>query len=321
MDRIVSPAWRDTMPVMPAASGFPERRPSRPRDRRPVVADTAWEDQARWYEARHGSDGDDFHSRLILPAVRRQLAAKRGQTVLDIGCGTGLLGRALRDRGVRTLGVDASPAMIAAARRLAGPDEEYLCADAHALGRVLDGRCCDHAALVLVLQDLDPIADVLAGAAAHVAIGGRLVVVLTHPCLRIPRLSSWGWDDQAGIQYRRLDGYLSPQRLPIKTHPGRQQDHRHSSSHHRPLSSYLNALGGHGWAVVACEELTSHRRGTKGPRFAAEDRACREFPVFLVLTACRVEGAEIGKPKAETKRPKPDGTRPEAGGRRRHRES
>nr|MBA3847572.1 SAM-dependent methyltransferase [Planctomycetota bacterium] len=82
--------------------------------------------------------------------------------------------------------------------------------------------------------------------------------------------------------------YLTPQVLPIKTHPGMPQDGASSSSFHRPLSTYLVALGAAGFGVIAAEELCSSRRGTKGPRYMAEDRAAREIPVFLVLTAVRL---------------------------------
>jgi hypothetical protein len=89
------------------------------------------------------------------------------------------------------------------------------------------------------------------------------------------------------MQYRRLDGYLRPVAVPIKIHPGRPADPTRTTSFHRPLNAYLNACGESGLAVTACDELCSHRRGTKGARSAAEDLSAREFPVFLALTAIR----------------------------------
>jgi hypothetical protein len=140
----------------------------------------------------------------------------------------------------------------------------------------------------MALQDLDPFAPVLSGVAGRLPKGGRLVIVLGHPCFRIPKRSSWGWDDAMGAQYRRLDSYLSPFAAPIRTHPGKPNDSASTTSFHRPLSAYLSALGAAGLGVVAAEELVSPRRGTKGPRFSAEDRAAREFPVFLVLSAVKL---------------------------------
>jgi SAM-dependent methyltransferase len=268
---------------MPRPPPFPRREAPRPRR-----AGTAWEQQAAWYDRHQGEGGDDFYQQLILPCVLARLAARPGQVVLDVGCGQGVLGRALAERGVRSLGVDASPAMIVAAKARAGERERHQVADARRLREEVAERGFDHAALVMVLQDLDPVAPVLDGVAGLVKARGRLVVVLSHPCFRIPKRSSWGWDGEAGLQYRRLDAYLSRCAVPIRTHPGRPDDGSATSSFHRPVSDLVNAIGEAGFGVIACDELCSHRRGTKGARYAAEDRAAREFPLFLVFTAQRL---------------------------------
>lgn len=265
----------------PAAAG-PRRVAAAP------AADTAWEAGASWYDQVVGADGDDFYQRLLLPAVLARLAAKPGQRVLDVACGNGVLGRALAAAQVASTGIDASPALIEAARRRAGPLEQHLVGDARRLDAVLPGLVVDHAALVMCLQDLDPVAPVLAGVARAVHPGGRVVMALSHPCFRIPRRSSWGWDAEQMGQYRRLDGYLSPFAVPIRLHPGQVADTTSTRSFHRPLSAYLEACGTAGLGVVGCDELCSHRRGTRGRRSAAEERALSEFPLFLVLTAVRV---------------------------------
>lgn len=279
----------------PPRKAFPKRNytpiPRRAEMEAKPAADTAWEQQAEWYDKLQGEQGDDFYGKLVLPAVVKRLAATRNQRVLDVCCGQGVLGRTLMAQQVFTLGIDASPALIAKAKERASPYESYAVGDARKLDQLTLDRRCDHAALVMALQDLDPIAPVLAGIAALVAPGGRLVMALSHPCFRIPKRSMWGWDETFGVQYRRLDGYLSPLASPIKTHPGKAADQRSTTSYHRPLSTYFNALGTAGWAVTAADELCSHRRGTKGPRYGAEDISFKEFPVFLVLTAVRLPAA------------------------------
>jgi len=58
------------------------------------------------------------------------LAPKPGERVLDLGCGDGALTARLKERGCDVLGVDASPEMVAAARRRGVPAVEM---DGHAL--------------------------------------------------------------------------------------------------------------------------------------------------------------------------------------------
>lgn len=274
---------------MPAP--FPKRRPLPDRNARPAAA-TAWDPQAQWYDQHQGGGGDDFYTVLILPTVLRRLAATKGQRVLDVASGQGVLGRALAHLGIASLGVDASPALVEAAIKRSGPLERHLVGDARELIKALGGERFDHAAIIMALQDLDPIAPVFTGIARHIPAGGRLVMVLSHPAFRIPKRSSWEWDEEERIQYRRLDSYYSAFASRLRTHPGAAAGttdaKQETLSFHRPLSAYFNAIGEAGFAVIAADELCSHRRGTNGPRFAAEDRSAIEFPVFLALTAVRL---------------------------------
>lgn len=269
----------------PTAQKREKPGPALPRSPAPA-APTAWEAQAPWYDQRHGEGGDDFHSKLIIPAVLRQLDARAGERVLDVCCGQGVLGRALAKDGIACLGVDASPSLIEAAKQRATAQEQYKVGDVRDLKKTV-ALVCDHAAAVMALQDLDPLAPALLGVAAVIKPGGRFVIALSHPCFRIPKRTGWGWDEQWGIQYRRIDAYMTPTKLAIKTHPGKPHDPSATSSFHRPLTDYINALGQAGFAIVGADELCSHRRGTKGARYQAEDRAAREIPMFLILTAVK----------------------------------
>ena len=57
------------------------------------------------------------------------LAPERGESILDIGCGTGQLTKAIADAGARVVGIDKSPEMIDAARENF-PNIEFMVADA-----------------------------------------------------------------------------------------------------------------------------------------------------------------------------------------------
>lgn len=72
------------------------------------------------YADRHGDPGRLLRDRLAL--LREAAEPKPGDTVLEIGCGTGLHLLALADEYGRGLGVDLSPAMVEAARARLGPN-------------------------------------------------------------------------------------------------------------------------------------------------------------------------------------------------------
>jgi ubiquinone/menaquinone biosynthesis C-methylase UbiE len=256
------------------------------------AARTAWEGQAQWYDQLQGQGGADLYQTVLLPAVLRRLAARKGERVLDIGCGQGVLGRALAHLGVPSVGVDASPSLITAATSRAGKLEQHVLGDALNLPVLLQGQVFDHAAALMSLQDMDPIEKVLSGAASLLRPGGRVVLAMTHPCFRQPKRSSWGWDDDRRQQYRRIDGYLSFYQTRIATHPGAAPGTPEASmetlSTHRPLSGYIEACGTARLGIVGCDELCNPRRGTRGHRFAAEDLAAKEIPLFLILTAVKL---------------------------------
>ena len=75
--------------------------------------------------------------------------------------------------------------------------------------------------------------------------------------------------------------------VPIATHPGRDPGQQ-TFFYHRPLADYLNALGQAGLAVVACEELLTHRQSEPGSHSRGENRAAREIPVFVALKAIKL---------------------------------
>ncbi|HMG29255.1 MAG TPA: methyltransferase domain-containing protein [Jiangellaceae bacterium] len=58
------------------------------------------------------------------------LDAQPGETVLDLGCGTGDLAARIAETGARVIGIDSDPAMVAAARERL-PDADLRVADAH----------------------------------------------------------------------------------------------------------------------------------------------------------------------------------------------
>ena len=239
---------------------------------------TGWDDQADWYDAHLGDEGDDLYRAVVLPLVLRQLDLKPGMRVLDCACGQGVVARMLARQGVKVTGVDASEALIAAARRRDCSGIDYRVGDARELRAAIGKRRFERACIVLALQDIDELHTVAEQLALMLEPGGLLVAVLTHPCFRVPQHSDWLTDAQ-GRRGRWIDHYASEIELAITTHPG-MPDSAESRSWHRPLASYIDAFGAAGFGLIRCEEPMSPRRG----EHPEEQRSAAEIPLFIGLT-------------------------------------
>lgn len=264
----------------------PPRRPSHQPRKKPPQKDRGWDPVASWYDKLVGESGSDYHQNVILPAALKMLAPQPGESIIDVCCGQGVLVKPLLDISIgKFTGVDASPRLIEAAQMRHGhhPQVSFVVADACLPGPWADGSH-DAATCIMAVHDVPDIVGMFSNVARALKPGARAVLVFMHPCFRIPRKTHWGWDADQKIQYRRLDSYSTPLEIPITTHPGKgtgEQTH----FYHRPLAELFNAIGKGGLAVVACEELYSHRRSQGGPFSKAEHRAAEEFPMFIALKA------------------------------------
>jgi SAM-dependent methyltransferase len=244
---------------------------------------TSWEGVSEWYGRAVGRAGTYYHQRLILPRGLGLLELKAGASLLDLACGQGVLARAM-PKGVGYVGVDASPSLIRQASRLdRDRSHTYIVADV-TKPLPIDKKDFTHAALILSLQNIAEPEGVIRNARRHLGRTGRLLIVLNHPCFRIPRQTSWGVDDKNKIQYRRVDRDLSPLEVPIRSRPGRGEGSEVVWSYHLSLSDYSSVLSNAGFLIERIEEWVSDRRSI-GPAARMENRAREEFPLFLTLLA------------------------------------
>ncbi len=249
---------------------------------------TSWGGVADWYDDVV-NDSDSYQKNVLLPNMLRIVDPKKGLTVLDVACGQGYFSRFFAGAGAKVIATDISIELIekAQAGQIKESPVEYYVAPADDLS-IIEPSSIDVATIVLALQNIENLQGTLSEIARVLKPGGRLVFVLNHPAFRIPQRSDWGWDDKNATQYRRIDSYISDDRVKIDMTPGEKDDKKKkfTVSFHRPLQVYFKAMNKAGLAVTRLEEWVSHKKSQEGPRAAEEDRMRKEIPLF-VCVECR----------------------------------
>lgn len=252
----------------------------------------SWDAVAGWYAGWVGKDGSRHHRLLAIPALLDLVQLRAGESLLDIGCGPGVLAPAVAAAGARYTGVDLSPKLIAIARRHHAGSGRFVVADATRLAEVpgLETGGFDAAAFLLSLQDIDPLDAAIASAALMLRPSGRLAILMTHPCFRVPRQSGWGWDEKRALRFRRVDRYLTPLAVPMQDYGGGRSGT--TRSYHRPLSAYAAALHASGLVIDAMQEIAGG--GMNGAHLSKAERLAEaEIPLFLALRAIKRSGAPV----------------------------
>lgn len=247
---------------------------------------TSWGNVAAWYDTLLEKDDDTYQSRVILPNLTRAMNIRKGERVLDLACGQGFFARAFHLAGAEVAGVDISPELTSLAKQQSPKEIRFFVCSADDLA-VFQDNYFEKIAIVLALQNIEAPHKVFKECARILAPKGRLYLVLNHPAFRIPKASSWGFDEESKTQYRRIDRYMSESKEMIDMNPGRPGNTT-TVSFHRPFQYYFKVLANTGFTVARLEEWLSHRESEKGPRKVAEDCARKEIPLFLFLEAIKL---------------------------------
>ena len=292
-------------------SGSP---PSKPQPSAPRA--THWGNVADWYDQLVGDEGSEYHQQVIIPGVLRMLDVKAERTdkpltILDLACGQGVLARklaALKGAGCSVVAVDAAAPLVEAAEKRNAVDKlpiRYQVADATKL-LTESGKLAvdltppgaarfegvDAVTLILAIQNMTPLSPIWQAARTALKPGGSLIIVMMHPCFRVPQHSDWIWEDKGsggvGAQGRVVYEYLASNKIDIQTHPGQGKSSPTTTHFHRPLQAYINTLGNAGLLMDHVEEWISHKSSQPGPKKAALDRARNQIPLFLAIRARKV---------------------------------
>ena len=246
--------------------------------------DTSWKEVGKWYDQLVSKEGHYFHEEVIFPHLLSWQKFKKGDSLLDLGCGQGVLARKL-PRELIYYGLDAAKPLIDSAKKYS--NHHYFVRDVTEPLKI-DKSDFDYAAIILALQNMKNPERVFEQAAAHLKKNGKLFLVINHPCYRIPRQSSWGVDEGKKLQFRRIDRYMTPMEIPIQMHPSQRAQSKETLSYHLPLSEITGGLCKAGFTLTRLEEWCSNRRST-GKHAKMENRARQEFPLFLAIEANRID--------------------------------
>jgi SAM-dependent methyltransferase len=162
------------------------------------------------------------------------------QRVLDLACGNGTASRFLARRGALVTGLDLSARMLDRARQIEAGEPLGICyIHGDAAGtRWWDGTPYDGVLCHMALMDIDDLDGTLSTVAAVLAPGGWFSFSVFHPCYPGGPEGSWSglpsWPPEHG--YAR-EGWWTTQGEGVRGRAG---------SHHRMLSTYLNAVIGAG---------------------------------------------------------------------------
>ncbi|WP_100933940.1 class I SAM-dependent methyltransferase [Candidatus Chlamydia corallus] len=249
--------------------------------------ETSWNPIASSYNKLVQNSGHYYHRETILPQLLPLLALNSKTSLLDIGCGQGFLERMIPKK-CRYLGIDISPRLINLAKKMQSErSHEFKIADLSKPLQSVELPLFSHAVAILSLQNMEFPGEVIRNTGALLEPLGQFFIVLNHPCFRIPRASSWHYNENKKIISRNVERYLSPMKIPIIAHPG-QKDSPSTLSFHFPLSYWFKELSSNGFLVKNLEEWISSKTST-GKRAKAENLCRKEFPLFLMISCIKIK--------------------------------
>jgi ubiquinone/menaquinone biosynthesis C-methylase UbiE len=243
-----------------------------------LLVDENWDSIADWYAAlvRDGSPMHGFSRDILLSALPLTL---EGIHVLDIGCGEGLITRAVAARGAAALGIDPTSALIQHARateRTQPVGATYRQDDGATLSSV-GSKTTDWVTAGLSLNNIPDLDSAIGSIRRVLKPDGRLVFTVPHPCFDAPHSESVSINGTP----RRLVGEYFAEGLWRTAKP---QSVRRAGNYHRTIATYVSALMDHGFALeVLAEPAPDDQVRETNPHRAG-------LPPFLLIRAAATHG-------------------------------
>lgn len=224
-----------------------------------------WDHSAEAWIDVIGDDGDWGRLHVLDGPMLARIDAGSFRDAVDIGCGEGRFCRMMRDRGIRTIGVDPTAALINRARSV-DPSGDYRITGAEALD--LADATVDLAVFYLSLIDIDDLPAAIREARRVVRPGGRVLIANLQGFNTAAEPLGWTREPD-GTRRFCIDHYMTER--PVLT------EWRGISivNWHRPLSAYMQGFLDQGFALRHFSEPAPTIEGDKADRY-------RRAPNFLV---------------------------------------
>ena len=231
--------------------------------------DNGWQSSAAAWIAEMGGQGD-FGRRYVLDPVMvpRALARSPGKA-LDVGCGEGRFCRMLEAHGVDVVGVEPTPALIAAAR---ARDRRGVYLEAQAERLPFRHETFDLVVSYLSLIDIPDIQSAILEMARVLRPGGALLIANLNAFITACGDQGWVKDSAGRRLHYPIDNYLQERAMWIE-----YRDIR-IVNHHRALSAYMSALLSVGLILSYFDEPPP-----SADTPAARAAGYRRMPWFLVM--------------------------------------
>lgn len=249
--------------------------------------DNGWDASAAAWIADQGERGD-FGRRYVLDPVMlpRALAASPG-VALDVGCGEGRFCRMLAAKGIAAVGLDPTPALVAAARDR-DPRGTYV--EGHAEHLPFADATFDLVVSYLTLIDIPDARAAIPEMARVLRPGGTLLIanLANYNTANSDPNLDWIKDADGRRQHFPIDRYLEERAVWVEWRGIR------IVNHHRPLGVYMRLLLDAGLTLTWFDE----------PRASAEASPSRaqsydRMPWFMAMEWRKPAGAAGWGPGVE----------------------
>ena len=219
-----------------------------------------WNLNAEYWDDYMGEHSNQFHRELIRPYTEQLLHIKKGQVILDIGCGNGNFSRRIAELGGKVIAFDYSEKMIERAKLRSEKYEsiEYKVIDATNEDSLLElgNNVFDSAVSNMALMDISDIKPLIKTVSRLLRTNGVFVFSIVHPCFQNPGMETGQETKEINGEIRikntvKISNYLTPQAYEEIGIKGQPVTHL---MFHRTISYYIQLFVASGFMLDGLEE-------------------------------------------------------------------